>query len=205
MPLLIPGLDEVATKKLAKRLRKSLVEHPGVPSLTQLQTLLVQAAGHADWYAAQGHWEAQKARERGQPRVEPTHFDEPFPRDPNLVLEEQVVKEIARRQVEAAMTRVLRDLEYSYNAANRAMGSMDSLRDGLDALEGPAASMNAYPALKLVRRLQDLARKADNPQIFEDPTEALDRMKSLTAQLEKRFQSLFGTPKPKQKTATPKS
>jgi len=57
MPLLIPGLDEVSSKTLAKRLHKSLKKQENAPTLTQVQTLLVQAVGHADWHAAQTYWQ----------------------------------------------------------------------------------------------------------------------------------------------------
>ena len=56
MPLLISGLDEAAAKTFTKRLLKSLKQREDTPSLTQLQILVAQAIGHADWHAAQAFW-----------------------------------------------------------------------------------------------------------------------------------------------------
>ncbi len=56
MPLLIPGLNEADAKTFSKRLLKSLKQRGDIPSLTQLQTLVAQAIGHADWHAAQTFW-----------------------------------------------------------------------------------------------------------------------------------------------------
>jgi len=71
MPLLIPGLDEAASKILAKRLHKSLKQQHS-PTLTQVQTLLAQAVGHADWHAAQTYWQRPVA-----PRLAPRSFMHP--------------------------------------------------------------------------------------------------------------------------------
>ena len=56
MPLSIPGLNEAAAKTFTKRLHKSLKQREDTPSLTQLQILVAQAIGHADWHAAQAYW-----------------------------------------------------------------------------------------------------------------------------------------------------
>ena len=56
MPLLIPGLNEADAKTFTKRLLKSLKQRGDTPSLTQLQILVAQAIGHADWHAAQAFW-----------------------------------------------------------------------------------------------------------------------------------------------------
>lgn len=56
MTLLIPGLDEDIAKAFTKRLHKSLKQREKTPSLTQLQMLVAQAVGHADWHAAQAYW-----------------------------------------------------------------------------------------------------------------------------------------------------
>lgn len=61
MALLIPGLTEAMVKTLTKQLHEKLKAHPGTLTLTQLQTLVVQAAGHENWQAAQDHWESNLA------------------------------------------------------------------------------------------------------------------------------------------------
>lgn len=61
MALLIPGLTEAMVKTLAKQLHEKLKAHPGELTLTQLQTLVVQAAGHDNWQAAQHHWQTNPA------------------------------------------------------------------------------------------------------------------------------------------------
>lgn len=61
MALLIPGLTEAMVKTLARHPHEKLKAHPGELTLTQLQTLVVQAAGHDNWQAAQHHWESKPA------------------------------------------------------------------------------------------------------------------------------------------------
>ena len=61
MSLLIPGLTEAMVKTLAKQLHEKIKAHPGELTLTQLQTLVVQAAGHDNRQAAQHHWESKPA------------------------------------------------------------------------------------------------------------------------------------------------
>lgn len=67
MALLIPGLTEAMVKTLTKQLHEKLKAHPGEVTLIQLQTLVVQAAGHENWQAAQDHWESNPAPIRPAP------------------------------------------------------------------------------------------------------------------------------------------
>jgi len=166
MPLLVPGLDEAATKTLAKRLQKSLKQHSGTPSLAQLQTMLVQAAGHPDWYSAQRFWQAR-------PHAWTPEAQEPdFPEGLRLDIEKSHFKTV--------MSGLTQAMEDAYSSAP---GSLRAVSDHLDFLRGIGEMICNHTAICMVDRLRDLIRKAENPAIFPEPMAALDRMKPLVTRL----------------------
>ena len=168
MPLLIPGLHEAAAKTLAKRLHKALVQHPGVPSLTQLQTLLAQAAGHTNWHAAQRFWADTATRSRGE-----------RPIDSDSVEQARFAFYGAKERFDIYMPQALQHLDDSQDLAVVAMGSLDALRATLIPLGEAAKTVESAVCTLIIERLQDILRKSERPGAFVDPRNAVARMAPL--------------------------
>lgn len=166
MPLLISGFHEAAAKTLAKRLHKALARNSGVPSLTQLQTMLVQAVGHADWYAAQRYWAKAPARDWDEGAGSP---------EPD--------EQGARERFDMYMPQALRAMEDSRNPARVTMGSLDALRASLIPLREATEIVGSRGSAALVDRIQDLLWKSERPDVCADPQDAVTRMAPLLERL----------------------
>lgn len=147
VPLLIPGLDEAATKKLAKRLRKSLQEQTGVPTLNQMQTLLVQAIGHTDWYAAQRHWDQRTDLVEAQETGEDDRFDQ------------YVQSQIIRGNVDHYLPHALQALQSSKRAHSLKSEQYEGLVAALNHLQESIPVSGFEDVHQRIHTVLDLSRK----------------------------------------------
>jgi hypothetical protein len=152
MPLLIPGLDEDAAKTLSKRLHKSLKQHEGALTLTQLQRLIAQAVGHADWHAAQAFWSSS-------PIVSKLS-------EQSKEMETRVKKQVA--SIEDLMASFSDLLPAARNGSRRALSSLPHC---LDLLATTALGQGLTYEKTLFERAKSIAEGQGQQVAFPDPLE----------------------------------
>lgn len=180
MPLLIPGLTEGAAKKMAKRLHKALTQHPGTPSLTQLQTLLAQAAGHADWYAAQRYWATSPVSHHPSlpsfQDEDSEHLEQRF--------RNHINEQTASQAIGVHLPLAWKDWQMARSLATPPHGLLDSLAEHLVELKKACELVYLEKAKLLCDRLVGLAFKAQRPSPFYTTEDVLALMRPLLERLE---------------------
>ena len=180
MPLLIPGLTEGAAKKMAKRLHKALTQHPGTPSLTQLQTLLAQAAGHADWYAAQRYWATSPV----PPNPLFSSFQDEDPEHREQRFKDHINEQTASQAIGVHLPLAWKDWQMARSLPTPPNGLLDALAEHLAELKKACALVHLEKATVLCDRLVDLAFKTQNSSPFYTTEEVLALMRPLLERLE---------------------
>ena len=180
MPLLIPGLTEGAAKKMAKRLHKALTQHPGTPSLTQLQTLLAQATGHADWYAAQRYWATSS-----QPCALslPLSLDED-PQDREQRFQDHINAQVASQAMGVHLPLAWNAWQMARSYPTPPQRLLASLGEQLEELKKACDLVHLEKASLLCGRLLDLAFKTQRSSAFYSTEDLLALMRPLLERLE---------------------